>query len=258
MGRELSDLGQPVSGKAGPRGSGRSRTVQPISYNRHRFPPDVIRQAVWLYFRFSLSFRDVEELMASRGVEVSYETVRAWTIKFGPMIARNLRRAHPRRTARWHLDEMVVTISGQRMYLWRAIDDEGVVLDMPVQRRRNTAAAQKLMRRLLKNQRVRPETIVTDGLRSYGAALAKLGCSDRHRPGRLRENNRIENAHLPIRRRERVMQKFKSPGSAQRFLATHAAIANAHNHQRHLISRPTLRRFRGDAAALWAKATAAA
>ena len=152
----------------------------------------------------------------------------------------------------------MVRIGGRRMYLWRAIDDEGVVLDMLVQRRRNTAAALKLLRRLLKNQGVSPEVIVTDGLRSYSSAMAKLGMSDRHQPGWLRENNRIENAHLALRRRERVMQGFKSQGSAQRFLATHAAIANAHNHQRHLISRPTLRQFRSDAAHLWAEATAAA
>ena len=232
--------------------------MQPISYKRHRFPAEVIRQAVWLYFRFSLSLRDVEELMAARGVEVSYETIRCWTIKFGPAIARNLRRAHPRPSPRWHLDEMVVRINGRRMYLWRAVDEEGVVLDMLVQRRRNTAAALKLLRRLLKNQGVSPEAIVSDGLRSYRAALSGLGLRDRHHPGRLRENNRIENSHLPLRRRERVMQRFKSQGSAQRFLATHAAIANAHNHQRHLISRPTLRRFRSDAAAAWANATAAA
>ena len=144
------------------------------------------------------------------------------------------------------------------MYLWRAVDDEGVVLDMLVQRRRNTAAALKLLRKLLKNQGVSPQTIVTDGLRSYGAALSELGLADRHRPGRLRENNRIECAHLPLRRRERVMQRFKSQGSAQRFLATHAAVYNAHNHQRHLISRPTLRRFRSDAAGVWAEAAAAA
>ena len=229
-----------------------------ISYARHRFPPDVIRQAVWLYFRFTLSFRDVEDLMAERGIEVSYETIRCWTLKFGTLFARNLRRARSSPTGRWHLDEMVVRIGGQRMYLWRAVDDEGEVLDMLVQKRRNKAAARKLLRKLLKNQGVHPESIVTDGLTSYGAATSEIGCADRHRPGRLRENNRAENSHLPIRRRERKQQKFKSQGSAQRFLATHAAVYNAFNVQRHLIRRPTLRQFRAEAMATWAAATTAA
>ena len=232
--------------------------MQPISYKRHRFPAEVIRQAAWLYFRFSLSLRDVEKLMAARGVEVSFETIRCRTIKFGPVIARNLRRAHPLPSPRWHLDEMVVRIGGRRIYLWRGVDDEGAVFDMLVQKRCNTAAALKLLRRLFKNQGVSPEAIITDGLRSYRAALGELGLADRHHTGRLRENNRIENSHLPLRRRERVMQRFKSQGSAQRFLATHAAIANALNHQCHLISRPTLIRFRSGAAALWADATTAA
>ena len=153
---------------------------------------------------------------------------------------------------------MVVRIGGQRMYLWRAVDDEGEVLDMLVQKRRNKAAARKLLRKLLKNQGVHPESIVTDGLTSYGAATSEIGCADRHRPGRLRENNRAENSHLPIRRRERKQQKFKSQGSAQRFLATHAAVYNAFNVQRHLIRRPTLRQFRAEAMATWAAATTAA
>ena len=232
--------------------------MKPISYARHRFSPDVIRRAVWLYFRFTMSFRDVEDLMAERGIEVSYETIRGWTLKFGTLFARNLRRARSGPTGRWHLDEMVVRIGGQRMYLWRAVDDEGEVLDMLVQKRRNKAAARKLLRKLLKNQGVHPESIVTDGLTSYGAATSELGCADRHLPGRLRENNRAENSHLPIRRRERKQQKFKSQGSAQRFLATHAAVYNAFNVQRHLIRRPTLRQFRAEAMATWAAATTAA
>jgi len=167
------------------------RCVEPISYKGHRFPPDVIRQAVWLYFRFTLSFRDLEELLAQRGIEVSYETIRCWTLKFGRLFAQNLRRSRPTPTGRWHLDEMVVKISGQRMYLWRAVDDEGEVLDILVQKRRNKHAALKLLRKLLKNQGVHPEAIVTDGLASYRAALRELGCGDRHRPGRLRDNNRV-------------------------------------------------------------------
>ena len=232
--------------------------MKPISYSRHRFPPDVIRHTVWLYFRFTMSFRDVEDLMAERGFELSYETIRCWTLKFGQLFAHNLRRSRGRPTGRWHLDEMVVKIGGQGMYLWRAVDDEGEVLDMLVQKRRNKTAALRLLRNLLKNQGVHPETIVTDGLTSYGAATRELGCEDRHRPSRLRENNRAENSHLPIRLRERKHQRFKSQGSAQRFLATHAAVYNVFNVQRHLISRPTLRQFRAEATATWAAATSAA
>ena len=232
--------------------------MKPIYYKRHRFPPDVIRLAVWLYFRFTLSLRDVEELLAQRGIEVSYETIRCWTLKFGGIFARNLRRSRPGPTARWHLDEMVVKIGGRRMFLWRAVDDEGEVLDVLVQKRRNKAAALKLLRKLLKNQGIHPETIVTDGLASYPAAMRILGCKDRHRPGRLRDNNRVENSHLVIRRRERKQQKFKSQGSAQRFLSTHSAVYNVFNTQPHLIRRPTLRLFRAQAHQTWAAATAAA
>ncbi len=227
-----------------------------LSFKRHRFPADIIRQAVWLYFRFSLSLRDVEELMAQRGIEVSYETIRCWTIKFGPFIARRLKKRRSAPSPRWHLDEMVCWIGGRRMYLWRAVDDEGEVLDLVVQRRRDKEASLKLLKRLMRNQPVEPEVIVTDGLPSYGAALEELGLRHLHRPGRLRENNRAENSHLPIRRRERQQQLFKSQASAQRFLTTHAAIYNTFYVQRHLISRPTLRRFRAEADATWAAATA--
>lgn len=228
--------------------------MRPITFKRHRFPGDVIRHAVWLYFRFSLSLRDVEEMLAARGIEVSYETIRCWTIKFGPLIARRLKKRRPVPSPRWHLDEMVCRIGGMRMYLWRAVDDEGEVLDVVVQRRRNTGAALKLLERLLRNQPVEPQTITTDGLASYGAALDLLHLRHLHRPGRLRDNNRVENSHLPIRRRERQQQRFKSQASAQRFLTTHAAVYNTFNIQRHLISRPTLRRFRADADAAWAAA----
>ena len=183
--------------------------MKPLSFKRHRFPAEVIRHAVWLYFRFSLSLRDVEELLAARGIDVSYETIRCWTIKFGPQIARRLKRQRPPPSPRWHLDEMVCSIGGKRMYLWRAVDDEGEVLDLVVQRRRDTEAALTLLKRLLRNQRVEPQRIVTDGLGSYPAALDQLGLRHLHSPGRLRENNRAENSHLPIRRRERQQQLFK-------------------------------------------------
>src|SRR5688572_19503346 len=140
--------------------------MQPISYARHQFPAEVIQPAVWLDFRFTLSYRDVEELLAERGIEISYETVRRWVLKFGPMFARNLRRLRPKPTGRWHLDEMVVSIQGRRMYLWRAVDSEGEVLDLLVQPRRDTRAALRLMRKLLKKQGYAPDELVTGKLGS--------------------------------------------------------------------------------------------
>jgi transposase-like protein len=193
-----------------------------ISFARHQFPPVIIRHAVWLYVRFTLSYRDVEDLLAGRVVDLSYETVRRWVLKFGPVFAQELRRRRPRPTSRWHLDEMAVVIAGRQFWLWRAVDDEGEVLDPLVQRRRGKAAAVKLMRKLLKKQGFAPELLVTDKLRSYSAARSEIGLSARHEQG-LRKNNRAENSHLPTRRRERKMQRFKSPGSAQRFLSIHAA-----------------------------------
>ena len=183
------------------------------------YPPEIIRHATWLYLRFTLSYRDVEELLAERGIETSYESVRRWVLKFGPMFARNLRRLRPKPTGRWHLDEMVVSIQGKRMYLWRAVDSEGEVLDLLVHRRRDTAAALRLMRKLLKKQGYAPDEVVTDKLGSYSAARRELRLSCRHELG-LRKNNRAENSHQPVRRRERKQQRFKSAGSAQRFLST--------------------------------------
>jgi putative transposase len=173
-----------------------------ISFARHQFPPAIIRHAVWLYVRFTLSYRDVEDLLAERGLDVSYETVRRWVLKFGPLFARELRRRRPRPTSQWHLDEMVVTIAGRQFWLWRAVDDEGEVLDLLVQRRRDKAAAAKLLRKLLKKQGFTPDVLVTDKLRSYGAARSEIGLSARHEQG-LRKNNRAENSHQPTRRRER-------------------------------------------------------
>ena len=228
-----------------------------LSYRRHRFPPEIIQHAIWLYLRFTLSYRDVEELLAERGVEISYETVRRWVLKFGPVIARRLRRRRPQPSARWHLDEMVVRIAGKRMYLWRAVDDEGEVLDLLVQRRRNSRAALRFMRKLLKKQGFAPKLLVTDKLRSYASAFRRLKLTCPHEQG-LRKNNRAENSHQVVRRRERKLQQFKSSRSAQRFLSMHAAVHNTFNFQRHLVSRSTLRVFRAEAAAQWSDAVAAA
>ena len=232
--------------------------MQPFSFKRHRFPPDAIRLAVWLYYRFTTSLRDVEEMLAERGKDTTYETVQRWANKFGPAIAANIRRRRGRADTVWHLDEMVVRINGKRMFMWRAVDKEGEVLEVLVQKRRNKAAALKLPRKLLKSQGFVPEKIVTDGLASYKAAMRELGCADRHRPGRLRDNNRVENSHLPVRRRERKMQRFKSQGQAQRFVSAHSAIYNTFNIQRHLISRNTMRQFRSAAMAEWLAASSAA
>ncbi len=227
------------------------------SYRRHRFPAAVIQQAVWLYFRFPLSLRDVEDMLSQRGIDVSYETVRRWSFKFGLAYARKLRRSHPRADTRWHLDEVFVSINGKNIYLWRAVDCEGEVLDVLVQSRRNKRAALKLMRKLLKSQGFSPDAGMTEKLPSYGAALSELGMRARHITGG-RINNRAKNSHLPIRQRERRMQRFKSAGAAQRFLSTHAAIYNTFNVQRHLISRRTMRQFRAAAMDRWDAMTAAA
>jgi putative transposase len=228
-----------------------------ISYRRHRFPPSIIQHAIWLYLRFTLSYRDVEDVLAERGLDISYETVRRWVLKFGPLIARKLRQRRPRPSDRWHLDEMVVRIAGRRMYLWRAVDHEGEILDMLVQRRRDKRAALRLMRKLLKKQGFAPKLLVTDKLRSYGSAFRHLGLTCPHQQG-LRSNNRAENSHQVVRRRERKMQRFKSARSAQRFLSLHAAVYNNFNVQRHLVSRTTLRNLRNEANAQWQDAVAAA
>ena len=192
-----------------------------ISFARHQFPSAIIRHAVWLYVRFSLSYRDVEVLLAERGLDVSYETVRRWVLKFGPLFARELRRRRSRPTARWHLDEMALMIAGTPFWLWRAVDDEGEVLDLLVQRRRDKAAAVKLMRNLLKKQGFALDVLVTDKLRSTRRGGVEFVGSSR---AGLRKNNRAENSQQPTRRRERKMQRFKSSGSAQRFLSIYAAF----------------------------------
>ena len=163
-----------------------------ISFARHQFPPAIIRHAVWLYVRFTLSYRDVEDLLAERGLDVSYETVRRWVLKFGPLFAQELARRRPRPTSRWHLDEMAVIIAGEPFWLWRAVDDEGEVLDLLVQRQRGKTAAVKLMRKLMKKQGFVPDVRVTDRLRSYGAAKAELKLTARHEQRAKSEQSRRE------------------------------------------------------------------
>jgi putative transposase len=223
-----------------------------ISYKGYRFPPEIIQQAIWLYLRFTLSFRDVEDLLAERGIMVSYETVRRWVNHFGPAIAADLRKRRPKPHVTWHLDEVYLKIDGRMVYLWRAVDAEGEVLDVLVQAKRNKRAALKLMRKLFL-----PETLVTDDLRSYHAAARELGIAHRHCTGRWR-NNRAENSHQPTRRRERKMQGFKSAGSAQRFLSIHAPIYNTFNVQHHLTSARTHRTFRASAMQTWREVVAVA
>ena len=172
--------------------------MRKISYAGYRFPPEVIDHAIWLYLRFTLSFRDVEDLLAERGIAVSYETVRRWVNHFGPMIAAQPRKRRPKPHATWHLDEVYLKIDGRMAYLWRAVDAE--VLDMLVQSKRNKHAALKLMRKLLKKYAFVPERLVTDDLRSYGAAARPLGLERLHERGRWR-NNRAGNSHQPTRPR---------------------------------------------------------
>ena len=226
-----------------------------ISFKRHRFPPEIIRRAVWLYARFTLSYRDVEDLLAERGLDISYESVRRWFLKFGAPIARNLRHTRPIPNGYWHLDEMVIVIRGQRYWLWRAVDNEGEVLDFLVQSKRNAQAALKLMRKLLKKQGWTPTRITTDKLRSYHVAIRTLGLTAQHIDNK-RANNRAENSHQPVRRRERKQQRFKSPGSAQRFLNIQSAVYNTFYVQRHLRNRFTFKRFRKDAFNVWESTSA--
>ena len=226
-------------------------------YARHRFHPDIIRRAIWMYFRFNLSFRDVEELMVERGIDVSYETIRRWVDKFGSTYAKRLRSRSETPSPVWHLDEVYTKIAGRMVYLWRAVDNEGTVLDVVVQPRRNTKAATRLLRKLLKNQGIKPQRIVTDRLGSYGAALKLLGLKHLQDVGG-RKNNRAECSHVPIRRRERKSQRFRSVRNAQKLLSAHGQIYNLFNHRRHLISRNTLQKFRAQALKEWNLVTASA
>ena len=219
-------------------------------YHRRRFHSDVIKRAIWLYFRFNLSLREIEELMAERGVDVSYETIRRWIDRFGSVFAKRIKSRSKSPSPGWHLDEVYTKINGKMVYLWRAVDDEGTVLDIVVQSRRNKKAAMRLLRKLLKNSGIKPEKIVTNLLRSYSAALKGLNMQRIHDVGG-RKNNRAENSHLPIRRRERKQQKFRTIGSAQKQLSSYGQIYNLFNFQRHLISRATLKQFRNEAQSEW-------
>ncbi len=200
-------------------------TARSSLYRRHRFPPEVISYAVWLYFRFPLSLRMVEEMLAARGICVTYETVRQWGKKFGKAFADQIRRRAPGRGDKWHMDEVVVSIAGETHWMWRAVDQNGFVLDVLVQRRRDTRAAQRFMKKLLKSAVALPRVMITDKLRSYGAARRKMGLQLEHRQHKGL-NNRAENSHQPTRRRERIMKRFKSAGQAQRFLSVHDQVSN--------------------------------
>jgi putative transposase len=196
-----------------------------ISYKNHRFPPQIIARAVWLYFGFPLSLRLVEEMLLERGIVVSYETIRRWGRKFGAAYAKQLRRKKPSRKDIWHLDEVVISIGGRKHWLWRAVDQDGCVLDEIVQARRDTKAAKRLLVRLLKKQGLMPKRIVTDKLRSYGAARREVMPTVEHRSHKGL-NNRAENSHVPLRKRERMMQGFRSVGGLQRFISVFSAVRN--------------------------------
>jgi len=204
------------------------------SYAGYRFPAEVISHAVWLYFRFPLSLRMVDELLAARGIIVSHETVRQWALKFGQAFANQIRRRLPAAGDKWHMDEVVITIFGVKHRLWRAVDQTGMVLDILVQSRRNKQAAKRLMRQLLKRRCRAPRVMVTDKLVSYGAAKREVIPSVEHRKHKGL-NNRAENSHQPTRRRERQMKRFKSAGQAQRFLSAHDGINNLFHLRRHQV-----------------------
>jgi putative transposase len=225
-------------------------------YAGYRFPAEIIGHAVWLYFRFALSYRDVEELLAERGVVGTYETIRRWSRKFGQIYANSLRRRRPRPGDKWHLDEVFIGINGVQHYLWRAVDQDGNVLDSLVQSRRNKAAAKKFFRRLLKGLHYVPRVLITDKLASYGAAKREVLPSAEHRQHR-RLNNRAENSHQPTRERERRMRRFKSPGHAQRFLAAYGPIAGHFRPRRHRLSAESYRQTRTERFATWRAVTGA-
>ncbi|MGI4943463.1 MAG: IS6 family transposase [Janthinobacterium lividum] len=224
------------------------------SYAGYRFPAEIISHAVWLYFRFPLSLRMVDELLAAGGIVVSHETVRQWGLKFGQDFANQIRRRLPAAGDKWHLDEVVITISGVRHWLWRAVDQTGTVLDILVQSRRNTQAAKRLLCKLMKRQCRAPRVMVTDKLASYRAAKCQVMPSVEHRKHKGL-NNRAENSHQPTQRRERQMKRFKSPGQAQRFLSAHDGINNLFHLRRHQVPAVQYRAARTQALQVWAEVT---
>ena len=215
---------------------------------------EIIRLAVMMYVRYPLSLRNVEDLLHERGIDVSYESVRFWWNRFGPMFASEIRKVRIQRIRaysnwQWHLDEVFVKINGENHYMWRAVDHEGEVLDAFVSRRRDRKAALKFLGKVMKRYG-QPEHIVTDKLRSYGAAMKEIGNADRQLTGRWL-NNRAENSHLPFRRRERAMQRFRSMRSLQKFTAVHSSVFNHFNQQRSLSSRHIFKQNRSAALAEW-------
>ncbi|MEO1108935.1 MAG: IS6 family transposase [Pseudomonadota bacterium] len=215
----------------------------------YRFPRSIISYAVWAYHRFALSLRDVEDLLAERGVNVSYETIRAWVGKFGAQFAKRVRAARPHPSDKWHLDEGVITIRGVKHWLWRAVDSNGEVLDILVQTRRNARAAKRFISRLVARWG-KPRVIITDKLRSYGAAIRKLALEVDHRAHKGL-NNRIEGSHRPTRKREKMHGRFKSARQAQRFLSVHDEASNLFRPRRHKLTASSYRHHRKDAFHQW-------
>ncbi|MEM8861775.1 MAG: IS6 family transposase [Chloroflexota bacterium] len=199
-----------------------------------RFPPSIIQYAVWLYFSFPLSFRDIELLLAQRHVQVSHESIRKWCCRFGPIFADKVRQKRRPPTDKWHLDEVFVTINRRRYYLWRAVDSEGMVLDILLQERRNAVAAKRFFENALESTPSQPRVIITDGLRSYNIISRELLPDVEHRRSKYL-NNRAENSHQPTRRRERRMQRFKSPDQAQAFLSTFGIIYDHFHLKKHSL-----------------------
>ncbi len=225
------------------------------SYKRHRFPAEIIQYAVWLYYRFNMSHRDIEDLLAEHSIEVSYESIRLWCNKFGPHYARRLKRTHQGYGDTFYIDEVFVRIRGQQQYLWRAVDQDGEVVDVFLQSRRDGVAAKRFFKRLIRNHGSEPWKIVTDMLRSYGVAHRELIPESIHDTSQY-ANNRAELSHQLTRVRERGMRRFKSIQQAQRFLGVHAVVHNVFNLGRHLVSAKHYRIFRDNAFASWKCSTA--
>jgi putative transposase len=228
-------------------------TRSTLRYPGFRFPAEIIGHAVWLYHRFTLSFRDIEDLLAERGILVTHETIRQWCLRFGQEYANSIRRRRPQPGDKWHLDEVFIKVCGETHYLWRAVDQDGNVLDILVQSQRNAKAATRFFKKLLKGLRYAPRVMITDKLASYGAARKQMRLSIEHRQHKGL-NNRAENSHQPTRQKERQMKKFKSPGKAQRFLSAHGPINNLFRPRRHLLKATAYRAARKQAFSTWLEA----